>query len=84
MCRSHPERTREHGAVAFFDLQPGLQLAVWPRADLAHDAGLPRSPSSPTDLSLGHNVSSPAEVDAVMEQATRAGARVIKPAQQTI
>jgi uncharacterized protein len=73
----------EHGAVAFFDLQPGLQLAIWPRVDLAHDAGLGRSPSSATELSLGHNVKSPDEVDAVMEQARRAGARLVKPAQQT-
>lgn len=73
----------EHGAVAFFDLQPGLQLAIWPRADLAHDTGLAQSPSSATELSLGHNVSSQAEVDGVMEQATRAGARIVKPAQPT-
>jgi catechol 2,3-dioxygenase-like lactoylglutathione lyase family enzyme len=71
------------GAVAFFDLQPGLQLAIWPRVDLAHDAGLTRSPGSATELSLGHNVKSPTEVDAVMEQARRAGARIIKPAQET-
>src|SRR5215210_3870622 len=44
----------EHGAVAFFDLQPGLKLALWPRADLAHDTGMPRTASSPTELSLGH------------------------------
>ena len=31
----------EHGAVAFFELQVGLRLALWPRASLAHDAGLP-------------------------------------------
>jgi len=73
----------EHGAVVFFDLQPGLQLALWPRADLAHDAGLPQGPSSATEVSLGHNVKSPAEVDAVMEQAERAGARVVKSAQRT-
>ena len=29
----------EHGAVAFFELQAGLKLALWPRASLAHDAG---------------------------------------------
>src|SRR5262245_21540653 len=29
----------EHGAVAFFDLQSGLKLAVWPRKSLAHDSG---------------------------------------------
>ena len=34
-------REFEHGAVAFFDLQPGLKLAVWPRTSLAHDSGLP-------------------------------------------
>jgi uncharacterized protein len=30
----------EHGAVAFFDLQSGVRLAIWARADIAHDAGL--------------------------------------------
>src|SRR6185503_17304123 len=30
----------EHGAVAFFDLQAGLKLALWPRKSLAHDSGL--------------------------------------------
>ena len=72
----------EHGAVAFFDLQPGLRLAIWPRASLAHDARLPQGPKSATELSLAHNVNSPAEVEAVMEQARRAGARVVKPAQR--
>jgi len=33
-------REFEHGAVAFFDLQAGLRLAVWTRGDLAHDAGI--------------------------------------------
>lgn len=73
----------EHGAVAFFDLQPGLKLAIWPRASLAHDAGIPVSIPSPAEFSIGHNVSSIAEVDAVMEQAKRAGAVVVKPAQNT-
>jgi catechol 2,3-dioxygenase-like lactoylglutathione lyase family enzyme len=73
----------EHGAVAFFELQAGLQLALWPRASLAHDAGLPRSPPSPTDFSLAHNVATPAEVDAVMAQARAAGATIVKPARNT-
>src|ERR1700745_1532177 len=59
----------EHGAVAFFELQPGLKLAIWPRKSLAHDAGLPLGGPSPTEFSLGHNVSSIEEVDAVMGQA---------------
>jgi len=31
----------ESGAVAFFDLQPGLKLALWPRQSTARDAGIP-------------------------------------------
>ena len=73
----------EHGAVAFFPLQDGLQLALWERANLAHDTGLPEAPPAATELSLGHNVNSKAEVDAVMEQARAAGARIVKPAQDT-
>jgi uncharacterized protein len=73
----------EHGAVAFFDLQAGLKLALWPRASLAQDAGLLLGTPSVTEFSLGHNVGSRAEVDAVMEQAARSGARVVKPAQDT-
>ncbi len=73
----------EQGAVVFIDLQPGLKLALWPRRSLAHDAGLPLGQPSPTELSLGHNVASPAEVDAVMAQAQAAGAVIVKPAQAT-
>jgi catechol 2,3-dioxygenase-like lactoylglutathione lyase family enzyme len=76
-------REFEHGAVAFFDLQPGLKLAVFARADLAHDTGLaPQSPSA-TEISIGHNVRSEAEVDAVMAEAKAAGATIVKPAQDT-
>lgn len=73
----------EHGAVAFFQLQGGLQLALWERASLAHDTGLPQTPPAATEFSLGHNVNSEAEVDAVMEQARAAGAEIVKPAQKT-
>ena len=73
----------EHGAVAFFDLQAGLKLALWPRRSIAHDTGLPPEKASPTELTLGHNVSSMAEVDAVMQQAEAAGAAIIKQAGKT-
>ena len=73
----------EHGAVAFFDLQAGLKLALWPRHSLAHDTGLPTSPPGPTEFSIGHNVSSEGDVDEVMQRAERAGARIVKPAQKT-
>lgn len=73
----------EHGAVAFFDLQAGLKLAVWPRQSIAHDSGLPQTERSASEFTLGHNVASRAEVDAVMKQAQDAGAIVVKPAQDT-
>jgi hypothetical protein len=76
-------REFEHGAVAFFDLAGGLKLAVWPRASLAHDTGLPVSPRSATEMSIGHNVRSEQEVDAVMREAERAGASIVKSARKT-
>lgn len=73
----------EYGAVAFFDLQPGLKLALWPRKSIARDTGIPLGSPSPTEFTIGHNVSSKAEVDHVMEQATRAGAAPVRPAHDT-
>jgi catechol 2,3-dioxygenase-like lactoylglutathione lyase family enzyme len=73
----------EHGAVAFFDLNPGLKLALWARADIAHDTGLPQAARNAAELTIGHNVSSKAEVDAVMAEAIAAGATLLKPAQDT-
>lgn len=73
----------EHGAVAFFDLQSGLRLALWPRASIAHDSGIAVGPVSATEFTIGHNVSSRSEVDSVMAQASRAGATIVKPAQDT-
>jgi catechol 2,3-dioxygenase-like lactoylglutathione lyase family enzyme len=73
----------EHGAVAFFDLQPGLKLALWPRASLARDTGLAETPRSPTEFSLAHNVNSAQDVDAAMARAKEAGATIVKPAGKT-
>ncbi|MBK9055847.1 MAG: VOC family protein [Chloroflexi bacterium] len=72
-----------YGAVVFIQLQPGLRLALWPQKSIAHDTGLALSPASPTKMTLGHNVSSKAEVDAVMAQAERAGAVIVKPTHHT-
>jgi catechol 2,3-dioxygenase-like lactoylglutathione lyase family enzyme len=73
----------DYGAVAFFDLEGGLRLALWPRHSIAHETGLPVSPRSPTDFTLAHNVASAPEVDAVMAQARQAGATIVKPAHKT-
>ena len=73
----------ENGAVAFFNLQPGLKLALWPRKSLAADSGVPLQPASATEFSLAHNVGSRAEVDALLLQARGAGAKIVKPAEAT-
>jgi catechol 2,3-dioxygenase-like lactoylglutathione lyase family enzyme len=73
----------EYGAVAFFDLQGGLRLALWPRTSLSRDSGLPVGTPSATEFCLAHNVASKAEVDAVMAQARAAGAMIVKEAQET-
>lgn len=73
----------EHGAVAFFDLQPGLKLAIWNRKDIAHEAKVALVQQGATEFTLGHNVNSKAEVDQVMAQAEAAGATITDPAHDT-
>lgn len=73
----------EYGAVAFFDLQAGLKLAIWPRKSISYDSGLLLESPGFTEFTLGHNVSSKEEVDAVMEQARSAGVIIVKAARNT-
>ncbi|RLQ94589.1 VOC family protein [Falsibacillus albus] len=70
----------EHGAVAFFDLQSGLKLALWKQKDIAHEAKVNQSAPNPTEFTIGHNVGSKEEVDTVMAQAEKAGAVITDPA----
>ncbi|PTU32210.1 VOC family protein [Stenotrophobium rhamnosiphilum] len=73
----------EYGAVVFIQLQPGLRLALWTRKSISHDTGVALSPASAIEMTLGHNVSSKEEVDAVMAKATSAGAKIVKAAHDT-
>ena len=70
----------EDGAVVFFEMNDDLILALYPRSALAKDARVPMGPPSAAELSIGHIVGSKQEVDALMEQAQRAGARITDPA----
>jgi hypothetical protein len=71
----------EDGAVAFFNMNDDLILALYPKAALAKDAKLAVGPPSPTEFSIGHIVTSKQEVDRIIQQAERAGARVTDPPQ---
>ena len=62
----------EGGAVVFFNMNGGLILALYPKTELAKDAKVPVTGPSSAEFSIGHNVNSKEEVDAVMEQAKRA------------
>lgn len=71
--------------VVFFQLAGGVVLALWPRHRLAEDARIPAAERGSgsaqfSGISLAHNVRSEAEVDAVLAEAARAGARILKPA----
>ena len=73
----------EHGAVVFFNLKGGLILALYPRKEIAWDAKIPLDSHSATEFTIGHLVNSKIEVDEVMGQAEKAGAKIVKPAQDT-
>jgi catechol 2,3-dioxygenase-like lactoylglutathione lyase family enzyme len=71
------------GEVAFFQAG-GAAIALWGRVALAADAGVPEDGSGFAGLALAHNVATEAEVDAVLAEAARAGATIVKPAQAGI
>ena len=70
----------EDGAVVFFNLNDDLILALYPKTALAKDAKIAVSPPSSSEFSIGHIVNSKQEVDAMMKQAEKAGAKVTDPA----
>lgn len=67
------------GATALFQLRGGLLLALYPRTELAKDANVALSPSTPGEFSIGHLVASKAEVDALLFRAQGAGGIVTDP-----
>lgn len=70
----------EEGAVVFFDMNDDLILALYLKSALAKDARVSAGPPNPAEFSIGHIVRSKREVDALMEEAERAGAKITDPA----
>jgi catechol 2,3-dioxygenase-like lactoylglutathione lyase family enzyme len=62
------------GAIAMFELQGGMILCLYPRTELAKDAEIQQGPPKTGEFSIGHAVSSKADVDSVLAQAKAAGA----------
>jgi uncharacterized protein len=69
----------EGGAVAFFALSNGMQLALYPKQQIAEDANLDGTVTSSVEFTLGHNVASKEDVDEVMKTADEAGAEITDP-----
>lgn len=68
--------------VAFYQLG-GMILALWSRAALARDAGVPDDGRGFGGFSLAYNARDRGEVDALVARATRAGGKLVKPAVDT-
>ncbi len=67
------------GDIAMFHLDGNLILALYPRTELAKDAGVPVGPAQSGEFSIGHLVSSKRDVDALLAQAEAAGATLPGP-----
>ncbi|MGH8353050.1 MAG: VOC family protein [Pseudomonas sp.] len=66
--------------VAFFELGQ-TWLALFPRTELAKDAGVSAEGSGFPGFSLAHNLRSPAAVDALLAEVAAGGGRILKPGQ---
>jgi catechol 2,3-dioxygenase-like lactoylglutathione lyase family enzyme len=67
--------------VVFFQAG-GMVVALWDRDQLAEDSGVKDS-GGWGGATLAHNVTSPAEVDAVIEEARAAGADIVREPAET-
>jgi hypothetical protein len=69
--------------IVFFQTG-GIALALFPRHDLAKDANVSPDGDGFSGMTLAYNTRTHAEVDAVLEDAQAAGARLVKPAQEAV
>ncbi len=68
--------THPAGAIAMVHLKGGQILCLYPRSELAKDAGIPPGPPQSGEFSLGQIVASRDEVDALLANAKAEGAPV--------
>ena len=76
-------RTRaEPGDDVVFFQAGGCVVALWGREQLAEDSGVEDS-GGWGGVTLAHNVKSPAEVDAIVDEARAAGAEIVREPAET-
>jgi predicted lactoylglutathione lyase len=69
--------------IVFFQAR-GMGLALYSRIALAKDANVSPEGHGFSGITLAYNARTRAEVDAVLAQAEAAGAKLLKPAQETL
>jgi hypothetical protein len=67
--------------IVFFQAG-GVALALYPREELAKEANVSSEGRGFNGMTLAYNTRNREEVDSVMAQAQRAGAKLLKPAQE--
>jgi catechol 2,3-dioxygenase-like lactoylglutathione lyase family enzyme len=77
-----PLRSESSEEISFFDLGSSW-LALFPRAELAADAGVPAAGTGFSGFTLAHNVRTQEQVDEVLAEASRSGAVIVMPARHT-
>ncbi len=76
------EKMNNMEGISFFRMG-GTILALYPRVKLAEELGIPDGQVTFPSMTLAHNVESPERVDAVLAEAVAAGAKLVKPGQET-
>ena len=71
---------RQADGVAFFQCG-GIALSLYPRSDLAKDAGVAPEGDGFGGFTLAYNARSKGDVDTVLAEAKAAGAEILRPAQ---
>jgi uncharacterized protein len=77
-----PQLPSPPGVVSFFEMGK-TWLSLFPREDLAADAGVPAEGSGFPGFALAHNVRSIEEVDKLLAEAAAGGGRIVKPGHET-
>ena len=75
------KKSGNNDGIVFFQAG-GIALALYPRAELAKDANVSADGSGFGGVTIAYNTRSREEVDAVLAEAVRAGAKLLKPAQE--
>jgi catechol 2,3-dioxygenase-like lactoylglutathione lyase family enzyme len=78
-----PRKVRAAEGVVFFKLG-AIGLSLYPRAELAADAGVRLQNEPSQGFTLAYNTRARDEVDAVLAQAEALGGRITRPAQEAL